>query len=162
MSRLYKAPRPIEKASQIPVCDYPRMVQSNIRLRVADVFILGARAGDELDVRFKLQVTNDLPYPVETGIHLVWTPWPTGIAGIAITPEAGLNVTQQVPGQGGMHHYALTDDDIFEVPKYCDGDGYVAAILVTGGGSNSAWGDYLKIDVGAGKLTVKHTPKSMP
>jgi hypothetical protein len=130
-----------------------------IRIRVADVFIPDACEGDLLEVDFAVQVTNDLTYPVETATHLVWTPWPTGIAGIVMSPERGANAGQQVPGQGGEHHKTIVHPCQFEIPKDCCGPGYVAAILLAGGGSNSSWGDYLKIDTGLGCLTVKHTSR---
>lgn len=162
MWRLYSASRPIERYPVVEVSDYPRMRQGPVRVRLADVFVPMTAAGDLLEIDFGMQVTNDLLYPVETGTHLVWTPWPTGIAGIVITPERGANAMWQVPGQGGEHHKAIERSAKFEIPEHCDGPGYVAAIFLTGGGSNSAWGDYLKIDVGQGDLTVKHTLKPAP
>lgn len=159
MWRLYSAPRPIERYSRIEVADYPRMRQAPVRVRLADVFIPSTQVGDLLEVRFGVQVTNDLLYPVETGTHLVWTPWTNGIAGVVISPERGANAMWQVPDQGGEHHKAIERSAAFVVPEYCSGPGYVAAILLAGGGSATNWGDYLKIDVGYGDMTVKHTPR---
>lgn len=147
---VFDAPWPVEKVGSIPIFDYPRQRQAPVRVRVADVFIPDCRAGDRLIVACGIQVTNDQQYPVECGLSLVWTPDRDGIAGDIVSVERGGNVTQQVQGQGGMHHFAFERQAQFTVPR--DGDGWLIAVMIVGGGSNTNVGDTLIIDQGLGEL----------